>query len=116
LPTHSQRAITFLQIEDREEHLGFDDLFACLSESLHLSQDLLKRPDEAELVLKSHKQPQFAEDTVRKVAVTAASMFGDRLSPKSWMEVETISMESIHGHDVLCRLRKPVGHLSGLMS
>lgn len=103
-PTHSQRSLTRLLIEDRLENIGFDDLLKCLKGGLHVVQDLLKRPDEAELVLKSHLKPQFAEDAVRDVAAQVLSSFSDKLAPDAMIEIESLSLESIHLHNVRCKL------------
>ena len=103
-PTHSQRARTELQVSlENNEHLpDFSTLMDVLDSVLHLSQDLLKRPDETELVLKAHKHPQFAEDTVRAVAWAAAEKFRDTFSLKTRILVNSLSQESIHIHNVEC--------------
>ena len=66
--THSQRSKTRLCLEDPESAVSYEDLLECLESTLHVTQDLLKRPDEAEIVLRAHRRPQFAEDVVRSVA------------------------------------------------
>ncbi len=103
-PTHSQRSLTLLLLEDKRGGIGFDDLLTCLQSGLHVVQDLLKRPDEAELVMKSHLKPQFAEDAVRSVAEQVFVNLADRLEPDSVIEIESVSLESIHLHNVRCRL------------
>ena len=106
--THSQRSRTSLAIEsDSSSSLPiptFDELTDCLSSALHVSQDLLKRPDEAELILKAHRQPQFVEDVVRETAREVGRTFGDRLPPSTRVRIKSLSFESIHIHDVTCRL------------
>ena len=81
------------------------------TEVLHVSQDLLKRPDETELVLKAHRRPQFAEDTVREVAKAAGNKFKDTLPPDTEIQVKTLSLESIHIHDVECYLDTRLGEI-----
>jgi GTP cyclohydrolase FolE2 len=102
--THSQRSKTQLLVSPTtEEHLpAYQDLIDILDSALHISQDLLKRPDEAELVLKAHRSPQFAEDTVRAVARVAGNKFKDILAPETRIQVHSFSLESIHIHDVEC--------------
>ena len=102
--THSQRSRTLLAVEDAPLALTVDELHACLDNALHLVQDLLKRPDEAETVLNAHAHPSFAEDTVREVAASGYKMFHKRVSGKARIIIESRSLESIHIHDVLCRL------------
>lgn len=104
LPTHSQRSFTRLSIDTHNDLPTYEDLLSCLESSLHVTQDLLKRQDEAEMVLKSHRCPQFAEDAVREVAGKAALQFKEILPGTTRIEIESISLESIHIHDVHCRL------------
>ncbi len=104
MPTHSQRCTTTLWVEDQERKLSFSHLYDCLKACLHISQDLLKRPDEAELVLKSHEEPQFVEDVVRLAAFEAARQFEGLISGNSKIVIEAESLESIHQHNVKCEL------------
>lgn len=104
LITHSQRSSTSLTVEDASMLLTYDDLLSCLNDALHVTQDLLKRPDEAELVLKAHKMPQFAEDAVRATALSVVMRFGNRLPEDTRVQIASVSLESIHIHDVVCRI------------
>lgn len=104
--THSQRSKTRLLVSPPHEAQlpTYQELTEILDSVLHISQDLLKRPDETELVLKAHRYPQFAEDTVREVARAAGERFRDTLPPKTQIHVHSLSLESIHIHDVECCL------------
>ncbi len=104
MPTHSQRSRTRLALKLGREDLEVEDLLACLDQALHLTSDLLKRPDEAEIVMQSHRRPQFAEDAVREVARAVWHRYGADLHPETGVEIESVSLESIHIHDVRCRL------------
>ncbi len=111
-PTHSQRCLTWLEIETTDEPPSFSSLFECLASCLHLSQDLLKRPDEAELVLRCHLEPQFAEDVVRAVAMEAGKAFKNgNFGPETVVRIKTTSFESIHRHNVQCLLETPLKDL-----
>ncbi len=110
-PTHSQRCITWLKVKTRTRSLQTGHIYSCLSAALHLSQDLLKRPDEAELVIKCHKEPQFAEDVVRAVAKEAREQLRRTISKDSLIKVETTSYESIHRHNVACILETTLEQL-----
>ncbi|NPA95241.1 MAG: GTP cyclohydrolase I FolE2 [Thermodesulfobacteria bacterium] len=103
-PTHSQRCVTWLRVERDGNEPSYEDLLECLTSCLHPCQDLLKRPDEAELVLKSHREPQFAEDTVRLVARQVGLSLGNQIASDGLIEVNTTSYESIHNHNVACHL------------
>lgn len=109
LATHSQRSHTTLAMGCTGEAPGLADLLSCLEQSLHVTRDLLKRPDEAELVLKAHCAPQFAEDAVREVARSVGIRFGAALPAATPVIIESLSLESIHIHDVCCRLATDLG-------
>lgn len=115
-PTHSQRSFTTLAVATTGAAPGYDDLVACLAAALHATQDLLKRPDEAEIVLQSHLHPQFAEDAVREVAQEAGRTFGGRLPATARVVIESLSQESIHIHDVRCRLDTTIGAIMAAVS
>ncbi|MBU0484718.1 MAG: GTP cyclohydrolase I FolE2 [Proteobacteria bacterium] len=113
LPSHSQRSFTQLRIETDGELPPYAEILKCLESALHVTQDLLKRRDEAEIVLKSHRHPQFAEDAVRETALTAGKMFGGKLADETRIYIESISLESIHIHDVTCRLVTTLREVTG---
>lgn len=123
-PTHSQRSHTTLTLLTHAESPAAtvptpaapdqEILLRCLATSLHLSQDLLKRPDEAELVFASHNRPQFAEDTVRETARAAGDLLGPLLPQASRVSIVTVGLESIHSHDVHCRLDTTLAALVAL--
>ncbi|MDH5298342.1 MAG: GTP cyclohydrolase I FolE2, partial [Desulfobulbaceae bacterium] len=110
-PTHSQRSSTRLEVEATDTAPTYEELLACLEEALHVTQDLLKRPDEAEIVLKSHRFPQFAEDAVRETARAVGRRLGPLLAPPSRVRITSLSLESIHIHDVHCRLECALGDI-----
>ena len=111
--THSQRSRTELLVtlKNDAELPGYHTLMGILDSALHVSQDLLKRPDETELVLKAHRHPQFVEDTVREVARAAAEKFQDILPPETRIQVNSLSLESIHIHDVESSLDAELGDI-----
>ncbi|MFC1512903.1 GTP cyclohydrolase, FolE2/MptA family [Thermodesulfobacteriota bacterium] len=111
MPTHSQRSSTRLEVQADDSAPGYDELLACLEEALHVTQDLLKRPDEAEIVLKSHRLPQFAEDAVRETARVVGIHLGSKLPLSSRVRIESLSLESIHIHNVTCRLECTLGEI-----
>jgi len=115
LATHSQRAHTRLQLGACGLSPSLPELRGCLEKALHVTQDLLKRPDEAELVFRSHAAPQFAEDAVREVARQVGLDFGGRLPPATPVRIESLSFESIHIHDVCCRLSTTLAEICRLL-
>ncbi len=111
--THSQRSKTRLLVSppDDGQLPAYQDLIDILARVLHMSRDLLKRPDETELVLKAHRAPQFAEDSVREVARAAGEKFKNILPPETLIQVHSLSLESIHIHDVECSLDTTLGDI-----
>jgi GTP cyclohydrolase FolE2 len=103
--THSQRAETRLCLEVQDDHPTYEEILQCLESTLHVTQDLLKRPDEAEIVLKAHYYPQFVEDVVREVAREVGKRFDGKLPDATEVIIESLSLESIHNHNVRCNLR-----------
>ncbi len=114
-PTHSQRCLTWLILEGTRAAASMEEIYECLRACLHISQDLLKRPDEAELVLKSHRQPQFAEDVVRLVARETATRFAENLPEDTLIYVKSTSYESIHSRNVTCSLKCKMGQVAYLL-
>ncbi len=100
LPTHSQKTVTRISIQDLMDRLYFWDILKPAASSLHLIQGLLKRPDEAELVIRAHRRPQFVEDVVRELAAATVRELGDRIDPEAFINIESLSLESIHTHNV----------------
>jgi GTP cyclohydrolase-4 len=113
--TQSQRSVTALFVEEYMGSPSYGELLDCLEAALHVTQDLMKRPDEAEMVLKAHREPQFVEDTTRGVAREIGLRFGARLPADARIIIETLSLESIHIHDVRCVLRTTVGEILGAL-
>jgi GTP cyclohydrolase FolE2 len=111
--THSQRSKTRLLIGSTDDGNlpSYSDLTEILDSVLHISHDLLKRPDETELVLKAHRNPQFAEDTVREVARAAGEKFNGILPQETQVQVHSLSLESIHIHDVECFIDTSLGEI-----
>jgi len=116
--THSQRSRTELMISPPSVEIlpTYKDLVSVLNEALHVSQDLLKRPDETELVLKAHNNPQFAEDTVREVARAVGKKYARTLPYETKIQVNSTSLESIHIHDVECRLDVQLGEILSIIN
>jgi len=114
--THSQRAETKLYLEVQDDHPRYEEILQCLESTLHVTQDLLKRPDEAEIVLKAHCYPQFAEDVVREVAREVGKRFRGKMPDATEVIVESLSLESIHTHNVRCMLQTTLKEISEAVS
>jgi GTP cyclohydrolase IV len=71
---------------------------------------ILKRRDEAQVVLNAHRNPKFVEDVMRDLLSGVVSRFAD-LPPETIVVAETVSEESIHKYDVTASHRMPLGEL-----
>jgi GTP cyclohydrolase I/GTP cyclohydrolase-4 len=72
--------------------------------------ELMKRPDEAEVVEKAHRRPRFVEDCVReaiRMAVDEYEPLGDGVFVMSRQE----NLETIHQHNVVAERYGMVGEL-----
>ncbi len=65
--THTQRGTIKLLIDNNNQKIIHFDLYNILNKSTHLIFDLLKRPDEHDLVVRALSKPQFTEDVSRDV-------------------------------------------------
>jgi GTP cyclohydrolase I/GTP cyclohydrolase-4 len=72
--------------------------------------ELMKRPDEAEVVEKAHLRPRFVEDCVRemiRMAVERFAGFGDL----AFLLARQENMETIHKHNVVAERHGLLGEL-----
>jgi len=115
LPTHSQRSITWLYVMSKGDNPQYEELTMCLNNALHITSDLLKRPDEAEMVIKAHTYPQFVEDTAREVAKEVGKRFYDLLPSDTSIIIDSLSLESIHSRDVRCKLKTNLGEICSIL-
>ncbi len=115
LPTHSQRSITWLYVLSNDDKPQYEELTLCLNNALHITSDLLKRPDEAEMVIKAHTYPQFVEDTAREVAKEVGRNFYKLLPPETTITIDSLSLESIHSRDVKCKLKTNLGEICSIL-
>ena len=87
------------------------EIYRVLNDTTHLVYDVLKRPDEHELVLRALSRPQFTEDVVREVAKGAFDHFEQKVPDDTGIVVRSHLLESIHIHDVLTVLRSTMGQI-----
>ncbi len=98
--THSQPGTVEATVRSARDLPGLNALYDAIDSAAHLIHAVLKRPDEHELVLRSHQQPQFCEDLARSVAVAVASL----CSAGDMIEVTVELDESIHPHKAYASL------------
>ncbi len=113
--THNQRGIGTLHIGCPE---GCDDAIeaATLLEIVESSMsseiyELMKRPDEVEVVEKAHMQPRFVEDCVREMVRKATERF-DSLGETAFISARQENLETIHKHNVVAERHGLLGELA----
>ena len=62
--------------------------------------ELMKRPDEVEVVEKAHRRPRFVEDCVREMIRMAVEEFSS-LGPNAFVFARQENLETIHQHNVV---------------
>jgi len=117
-PSHVQRVYLSGRATTRGEMVRIEDVAAALSQSFSAPAfTLLKRMDEARLVLEAHRNPKFAEDIAREALLNMARILSSKLNGDAVLEAEVVSLESIHPHNVYAyargTLRSLLHHLEG---
>lgn len=98
--THNQRNYTQLLVEVPEKsEIEADDLIEIVESSLSSPTfAILKREDEAKVVIDSHSNPKFVEDVVREILSKVLEKY-DSLPDDVHITVRSESEESIHKHN-----------------
>ena len=71
---------------------------------------ILKRGDEARVVLDAHRNPKFVEDVLRDLLASLPHRF-PQLLPSTIVRAHTVSEESIHKYDVVASHRTTLGEI-----
>ncbi len=110
--THNQRNITTLVLETgKDEEIEAEDIITVIEASLSSPTfELLKRKDEARVVLNAHKNPMFVEDVVRTIFKNLLQKF-PRLDDDTIIKVKSESEESIHKHNAIAERVTTIGEL-----
>jgi MptA/FolE2 family GTP cyclohydrolase len=103
--THTQRGTMLLLLDKTSEKMTHAALHQILDESCHLIYELLKRPDEHELVVRALSKPQFTEDVVREVVFNTYKKF-PKVPKETVLVAESILLDSIHIHDVCTKIER----------
>lgn len=112
-PTHNQRNIGTLMVEVPSDEflVDADDLITIVQESFSSpTYAVLKRKEEAELVLKAHKKPKFVEDVVRDMLSAVLKKYS--FLPDDVLVISrSESEESIHKHNAFAERVTTLGEL-----
>jgi GTP cyclohydrolase-4 len=112
--SHNQRNRTTLMVEVPEHvPIEADDLIGLVEGSLSSpTYGILKRADEAEVVLSAHRNPKFVEDVVRDILRKLLEKYAD-LDDSVHVTVRSVSEESIHKHNAFAERVTTLGELRG---
>lgn len=112
IASHSQRCRAKIMIETPKENaVSIIELTQIIEESMSgITQDVLKRPDEARLIRIAHLNPKFIEDTARQIIYRSAQKFKD-LPDTTEISVEVESMESVHGYNAFAAKTTTLGEI-----
>jgi GTP cyclohydrolase IV len=112
--THNQRGIGTLHIgcpEGCEEAFDAEELLSIVESAMSSEiYELMKRPDELEVVEKAHLRPRFVEDCVREMIRMAVERFG-HLDDDAFVCSRQENLETIHKHNVVAERHGLLGEL-----
>lgn len=110
IPTHMQRAYAEVVVET-DGKITLNQLLNILKESFSSrTVELLKRLDEAEVVVSAIQRPRFVEDVARTAAHLVAKQF-PTLPDNHHVYIRVKSLESIHRHNMESHLRTTLGEI-----
>jgi GTP cyclohydrolase-4 len=113
--SHNQRGIGTLYIgcpEGCETAIEAATLLRIVESSMSSEiYELLKRPDEAEVVEKAHRNPRFVEDCVREMVRLAVEEFAS-LGDGAFLLARQENLETIHQHNVVAERHGLIGELT----
>ncbi len=112
MATHNQRGRGIISIEVEDDvKVPMEKIIKVIEKSMSAkTYEILKRPDEAELVEIAHKKPMFVEDCVREMAKRVVETFNE-LPDDSIITIKQINEESIHQHDAVAERVASIGDL-----
>jgi GTP cyclohydrolase IV len=112
--THNQRGIGTLHVgcpEESTEALEAEELLEIVESAMSSEiYELMKRPDEVEVVEKAHVQPRFVEDCAREMIRMALERFG-HLDDDAFISARQENLETIHKHHVVAERYGLLGEL-----
>jgi len=110
--THNQRNIcTVSMTMDERVNVEANDLIDIVEASFSSpTYEILKRDDEAAVVINAHNNPKFVEDVVRDVLKKIVEKYS-KLPDDVYLTVRSESEESIHKHNAFAERQTTLGDL-----
>ena len=113
--THNQRGIGTLHVgcpTGCEESVEAADLLEIVESSMSSEiYELMKRPDEQEIVEKAHRRPRFVEDCVREMVRMGVERYA-HLGDAAFLSARQENLETIHKHNVVAERHGLIGELT----
>ncbi|MDR2866633.1 MAG: GTP cyclohydrolase MptA [Methanomassiliicoccaceae archaeon] len=112
--SHNQRNICTVSVTMEENvNIEANDLIDIVELSFSSpTYEILKRDDEAAVVINAHNNPKFVEDVVRDVLKRIVEKYWD-LPDEVFLTVRSESEESIHKHNAFAEIQTTLGSLRG---
>jgi len=113
--SHNQRNVATLMVEVPEDcDVEANDLIDVVELSFSsATYEVLKRSDEAKVVLQAHQRPKFVEDVVRTMLSFVLERY-PQLPDTVQVTVRSESEESIHKHNAFAERVATLGDLRNL--
>ena len=112
--THNQRGLGTLYVgcpESCGDAIEAKDLLDIVESSMSSEiYELMKRPDEVEVVEKAHRRPRFVEDCVREMVRMGVERYG-HLGEEAFLASRQENLETIHHHNVVAERYGRLGEL-----
>jgi GTP cyclohydrolase I/GTP cyclohydrolase-4 len=112
--THNQRGIGTLYVgcpEGCDQGVEAEALLKIVESAMSSEiYELMKRPDEVDVVEKAHRRPRFVEDCVREMVRMAVDSFAG-LGQDAFVLARQENLETIHKHNVVAERHGLMGEL-----
>lgn len=110
--THNQRNVSSLEISVANDHeVEANDLIEIVEMGVSSPTfEILKRRDEANVVMNAHRNPKFVEDVVRDILRQVLEKYSE-LPDDAGVRVRSESQESIHKHNAFAERDTTMGEL-----
>ena len=112
--THNQRGVGSLHVgcpEGCTEPVEAETLLRIVEGAMSSEiYELMKRPDEVEVVERAHMRPRFVEDCVREMVRMAVEEF-EHLGEEAFLSARQQNLETIHRHSVVAVRHGLLGEL-----
>lgn len=102
LQAHTNRGALRLFIEDKNVELK--EIYGIIDNGVPMIRELLASEDEHIVVKRAHEEGYYCEDVAREVVSQVYEFGKNRLEPDSRVKIEAAIDESIHFHNLYCKI------------